>query len=196
MTAEWLRRGASDRLILVLSGWAVGAAPFRHLSGDADVLVLSDWRRLVMPDLPGHYAHVDLVAYSFGVGAAPFLKLPPGRRVAVCGSWRACDDALGIPRATLAATEAGLDGAALARFARRAGVPLPEGGDLAALRQELRAVMAWDAKAAPHFDRVVIGARDRIFPLAHLQAAWPGAEVMDCGHNPFALWRDWSQVLP
>lgn len=202
MRAEWLQRGASDRLILVLSGWAVGPAPFRHLRGAADVLVLWDWRDLSPPGWPGGYGRIDLLAYSFGVGAACRMALPAdaGLRVAACGSGWPCDDRLGIPRATLRATEAGLDAEALRRFARRAGVPALPGADLPALRAELRAVMGWaGVPAVPRFDRILLGARDRIFPPENLNRAWQAQaarlRILPSGHNPFALMRDWDEVL-
>lgn len=206
MRAEWLQRGASDRLILVLSGWAVGPAPFRHLRGAADVLVLWDWRDLSPVNWPMNwrrgYGRIDLLAYSFGVGAACRMALPAdaGLRVAACGSGWPCDDRLGIPPATLRATEAGLDAEALRRFARRAGVPALPGADLPALRAELRAVMGWaDAPAVPRFDRILLGARDRIFPPENLNRAWQAQaarlRILPSGHNPFALMRDWDEVL-
>ncbi|WP_333684120.1 pimeloyl-ACP methyl esterase BioG family protein [Pontibaca methylaminivorans] len=206
MKVEWLHRGGAPSLIVVLTGWAAGAGPFRHLagagSGARDVLVLSDYRDLSMPRWPEGYETVDLVAWSFGVAAA--CRLPPAglfrRRVALCGSWMPCDDDLGIPRALLQATKAGLSALSLQKFARRAGCDLPEDADIGALREELETVMGWeDVAVVPDFDRVVLGAADRIFSRRNLDRAWRGRagriEVLDCGHNPFGLWCDWDEVL-
>ncbi|CAM3275063.1 biotin synthesis protein BioG [Paracoccus aminovorans] len=201
MRAQWLRREGARELVVVVTGWALGAAPFRHLDGDRDILVLSDWRALAPLSLPAGYAAADLVAWSFGVGAACRLPGPDPfrRRVAVCGSWLPCDDDLGIPRARVAATAAGLTEASLRKFARRAGAPLEGSADLEALRAELAAVMAWDAVVPPRFDRILLGASDRIFPLRNLLRAWNGRQdrtrILDCGHNPFAAMRDWDEVL-
>ncbi|MDQ7260828.1 DUF452 family protein [Paracoccus sp. PS-1] len=200
MRAEWLRRTGAEELIVVLTGWAVGSAPLRHLAGPADVLVLSDYRELTPPDWPGGYAAMDLVAWSFGVAAACHLPDLWGfrRKVAVCGSWAPCDDDLGIPRDMVRATAENLSEASLRQFARRAGCPMASGGaDLAALREELEAVMDRDSGRDPGFDRIWLGAADRIFPPENLRRAWWGGPValLDCGHNPFAQWRDWSEVL-
>ncbi|MEF9604006.1 DUF452 family protein [Paracoccus sp. PXZ] len=201
MRAEWLRREGADELIVVLTGWAVGVEPIRHLAGPADVLVLSDYRDLSAPDWPEGYAAMDLVAYSFGVAAACQLPELGGfrRKVAVCGSWAPCDDDLGVPRELMRATAANLSDLSLRRFARRAGCPAAAGADLADLGEELQAVMGWEAGQVPGFDRILLGAADRIFPLKNLIRAWQGwpveTRVLDCGHNPFALWRDWSEVL-
>lgn len=199
MRAEWLRRTGAEELIVVLTGWAVGSAPLRHLAGPADVLVLSDYRELTPPDWPGGYAAMDLVAWSFGVAAA--CHLPDlrsfRRKVAVCGSWAPCDDDLGIPRDMVRATAENLSEASLRQFARRAGCPMASGADLAALREELEAVMGRDRGRDPGFDRIWLGAADRIFPPENLRRAWRGkpVELLDCGHNPFPQWRDWSEVL-
>ncbi|WP_104492661.1 DUF452 family protein [Paracoccus denitrificans] len=201
MRAEWLRREGAPELIVVLTGWAVGAGPFRHLAGPADVLVLSDYRDLSAPDWPQGYAATDLVAWSFGVAAACRLPALDGfrRKVAVCGSWAPCDDELGIPCETVRATAANLSELSLRQFARRAECPTEPGADPAALGEELRAVMGWGGVQAPDFDRIVLGAADRIFPLKNLIRAWQAwpveTRVLDCGHNPFALWRDWDEVL-
>lgn len=206
MKGEWLCQGSACDLIVVLSGWAVGAEPFRHLRGAADVLVLWDWRDLTLPVMAsGRYGAVDLLGYSFGVGAmaslAPQIAArwgPLRRRVAVCGSWRPCDDERGLPRAQVAAMAEALDAAALARFARRAGVALP-GGEIAALRHELRAVLGWDARRPPQCDRIILGAQDRIFARPRLERAWQGQDaairILPGGHNPFAGMQHWDEVL-
>lgn len=201
MRAEWLRRKGADELIVVLGGWAAGAAPFSHLAGAADVLLLSDYRRLDPPDWPAGYAAMDLVAWSFGVAAAAQL---PGaalagfrRRLAVCGSWAPCDDDLGIPRRMVQATAEGLSPDSLRQFGRRAGCAMPEEADIGALCAELHAVLDWPMPAWPAFDRVILGRRDRVFPPENLARAWAGqgaVRVLDCGHNPFALWRDWDEA--
>ncbi|RDW11887.1 pimeloyl-ACP methyl esterase BioG family protein [Paracoccus thiocyanatus] len=198
MRAEWLRRKGAGELIVVLTGWAVGHEPLRHLAGAADVLVLSDYRDMTAPDWPRGYAAVDLVAWSFGVAAACRLDLRRFRRkVAVCGSWAPCDDDLGIPPDLVRATAENLSPASLRQFARRADCPVAPGADLAALRAELLAVLGWGVGQAPDFDRIRLGAADRIFAAANLRRAWRGrpVEMLDCGHNPFAQWRDWAEVL-
>jgi len=202
MKQTWLRREGTSELLVVMTGWAVGGEPFRHLTGETDVLMLSDYRELPPLALPDGYAAVDLVAYSFGVAAAcqwPTLTAFR-RKVAVCGSWAPFDDARGIPREAMRAMAEGLSDASLRQFSRQAGCAVAPGAGLAALRAELDAVMAWPPGTPHVFDRIVLGKADRIFPLKNLNRAWESqvqsrVHVLRCGHNPFADWRGWADVL-
>ncbi len=202
MKQTWLKREGAPTLLVVMTGWAVGSEPFRHLRSAADVLMLSDYRELSPWVLPDGYEAVDLVAYSFGVAAASQWPSLAGfrRKVAVCGSWAPFDDELGIPRAVMQATADNLSAASLQQFAQRAGCVVPPGADLTALRAELDAVMAWPPGTAHVFDRIVLGKTDRIFPLRNMNRAWEAqaqnsVQTLRCGHNPFAVWNDWADVL-
>lgn len=203
MRAEWLSRTGRGELLLVLGGWAVGAEPFRHLETAADVLVLSDYRALDWHDaVTTGYDRVTLVAHSFGVAAAgtvlPQLARPPAQLHAFCGSPFPCDAHRGIAPGVLHATAAGLSEASLARFARRAGAPVPA-PDIAALREELVAVAARPPAPVPAFDRITLARRDRIFAPETLALAWADQADRLCwtetGHNPFAGWRHWTEAL-
>ena len=205
MRAEWLSRAGRADLLLVLGGWAVGAEPFRHLGTAADVLVLSDYRALDWHDaVTAGYDRVTLVAYSFGVAAAGAvlaqLPRPPVQLHAVCGSPFPCDARRGIAPGVLRATAEGLSEASLARFARRAGAPVPVPvPDIAALRDELHAVAARLPAPVPAFDRITLARRDRIFAPEALALAWEGQTSRlrwtETGHNPFAGWRHWTEAL-
>lgn len=202
MKHTWLKREGGSELLVVMTGWAVGCEPFRHLTGRSDVLVLSDYRALTPITWPVGYAAMDLLAYSFGVAAAcqrPDLA-PFRRTVAVCGSWAPFDDERGIPRAVMRATADQLSEASLQQFAQRAGSAVTPGANLEDLRAELEAVMVRPPGAPLPFDRVVLGKADRIFPLRHLNRAWAQCEpsrlqVLRCGHNPFAIWNDWADAF-
>lgn len=203
MRAEWLSRTGRADLLLVLGGWAVGAEPFRHLETAADVLVLSDYRVLDWRDaVTAGYDRVTLVAYSFGVAAAgavlPQLTRPPVQLHAFCGSPFPCDARRGIAPGVLRATAEGLSEASLARFARRAGAPVPA-PDIAALRDELCAVAARPPAPVPAFDRITLARRDRIFAPAALTLAWADQASRlrwtETGHTPFAGWQSWTEAL-
>ena len=204
MKAQWLQRHDADALIVVFSGWALGAAPFAHLGGDADVLLLSDYRSLdfdLEPLRP--YAQRSLIAYSFGVAAAGHAlasaALDFDRRVAVCGSLHPADERFGIPPERVRQTADQLAETSLRQFARRAGSPFPEASDIPALRDELLAVIARGPATDPGFDRVWLGRSDRIFPPENLEAAWreqaERVRWLETGHNPFAGFIDWRDLL-
>lgn len=204
MKTRWLQRDGADEMILVFGGWALDAAPFAHLNGVADVLLLSDYRTLDFDPEPLRlYARRDLIAYSFGVAAAGHAlastTLDFGRKVAVCGSLHPADERFGIPPERARQTADQLTETSLRQFARRAGSPLPEASDIPALRDELHAVMARGPAPDPDFDRVWLGRNDRIFPPENLEAAWrdQGGRIswLDTGHNPFAAFADWRALL-
>ncbi len=204
MKTRWLQRDGADALILVFGGWALGAAPFAHLGGAADVLLLSDYRSLdfdLEPLRP--YARRSLIAYSFGVATAGHAlasgELNFGRKVAICGSLNPADEHLGIPPERVRQTADQLTETSLRQFARRAGSPLPEASDIPALRDELHAVIARGPAPDPGFDRIWLGRNDRVFLPENLEAAWrmqtDRVRWLEAGHNPFAAFIDWRDLL-
>lgn len=204
MKSQWLQRNGADDLIVVFGGWALGAAPFAHLSGSAEVLLLSDYRTLDFELETLHpYARRSLIAYSFGVAAAGHAlastELAFDRKVAVCGSLHPSDERFGIPPHRVQQTADQLTETSLRQFARRAGSPPPEGSDIPALRDELLAVIARGPAADPGFDRIWLARADRIFPPENLKAAWRDqadrVRWLETGHNPFAAFTDWRDVL-
>lgn len=204
MKSQWLQRDGADDLIVVFSGWAVSAAPFAHLSGSADVLLLSDYRTLDFDAEPLRpYPRRSLIAHSFGVAAAGHALVTAGlafdRKVAVCGSLHPSDERFGIPPERVRQTADNLSETSLRQFARRAGSALPEDYDLPALRDELLAVIARGPATDPGFDRVWLGRSDRIFPPENLEAAWRDqaerVRRLETGHNPFAAFTDWRDLL-
>ena len=204
MKAQWLQQRGADHLILVFGGWALGATPFAHLKGAADVLLLSDYQSLDFDwkALPA-YGRRSLIAYSFGVAAAGHalaqIPLDFDRKVAVCGSLYPADDQLGIPVERVHQTADNLTETSLRQFARRAGSSLPEEHDIAALIAELRAVMARGPAPDLGFERIWLGRNDRIFPPEALAAAWQDqaeqVRWLETGHTPFAAFGDWLELL-
>lgn len=204
MKSQWLQRNGAEDLIVVFSGWALGAAPFAHLSGDAEVLLLSDYRTLDFDAEPlAAYARRSLIAYSFGVAAAGHVlastELKFDRKVAVCGSLHPSDEQLGIPPERVRQTADNLSETSLRQFARRAGGSAPEASDIPALRDELLAVIARGSAPDPGFDRLWLARADRIFPSENLEAAWRDqaerVRWLETGHNPFPAFTDWRDLL-
>ncbi len=204
MRSLWLQQNGADDLIVIFSGWALGAAPFAHLSGSADVLLLSDYRTLDFDlETLAPYARRSLIAYSFGVAAAGHAlastELEFDRKVAACGSLHPSDERFGIPPERVRQTADQLTEASLRQFARRSGSPLPEAPDIPDLQDELFAVIARGPAPDPGFDRIWLGRNDRIFPPENLEAAWrdqaEGVRWLETGHNPFAAFADWRDIL-
>lgn len=204
MKSQWLQQNGADELILVFGGWALGAAPFAHLSGSADVLLFSDYRTLDLDLEPlARYARRSLIAYSFGVAAAGHAlastELEFHRKVAVCGSLHPSDERFGIPPERVRQTADNLSETSLRQFARRAGSALPAPADIPALQDELFAVIARGPAPDPGFDRIWLGRNDRIFPPENLEAAWreqaDRVRWLETGHNPFPAFADWRDLL-
>lgn len=204
MKAQWLQRDDADELIVVFGGWALGAAPFAHLGGEADVLLLTDYRALDFdPEPLRPYARRSLIAYSFGVvgtgHALASKELDFDRMIAVCGSLHPVDERFGIPPERVRQTADNLSETSLRQFARRAGSPLPGDCDIPALQAELLAVIARGCAPDPEFDRVWLARGDRIFPPENLEAAWRDqadrVRWLETGHNPFAAFTDWRDLL-
>lgn len=204
MKAQWLQRDDADELIVVFGGWALGAAPFAHLGGEADVLLLTDYRALDFdPEPLRPYARRSLIAYSFGVvgtgHALASKELDFDRKVAVCGSLHPSDERFGIPPERVRQTADNLSETSLRQFARRAGSPLPGDCDIPALQAELLAVITRGCAPDPEFDRVWLARGDRIFPPENLEAAWRDqadrVRWLETGHNPFVAFTDWRDLL-
>lgn len=209
MRTQWLQHRDADRLIVIFGGWALGPAPFAHLTGAEDVLFVEDWR-LLDHDLSecGAYARCDLIAHSFGVAAAGHWLAaqtakdrpdPFTRKIAINGTLDPCHEQRGIPPELVRATADQLDLENLRRFCKRAGAPAPTAPDIRALRAELRAVLARGPAPSPGFDRIWLGQGDRIFPPAALALGWQDQHLpitwLKAGHTPFSLWQHWSEVL-
>ncbi|SED77305.1 pimeloyl-ACP methyl esterase BioG family protein [Rhodobacter sp. 24-YEA-8] len=196
MRAQWLQRSGSEDLILFYGGWAVGAGAVHHLHGGDDVLVLDDYRDETLPGLLLRpYRRLHVIAWSMGVAVAArhLDHLAPARATAICG---APDPRAAIGPQTYDATAASLTAESLQRFARRAGADLPEQTEPGALAQELQNLALRDAAPAAAFTHIIAGRRDRIFPQRRMAEGWPAREItwLDCGHNPFPLWRAWSEI--
>ena len=211
MRLSWLQnRPGAMAVIVVFGGWGLGPGVVRHLSGDADVLWVEDYRDLStpLPDLRA-YRHRSLVAFSFGVAAYGHWQAGRAdlfdRRVAVCGSPVPVDRVFGIPPAVFRRTRDRLTSAGFVKFAARchghghdaaAGVPV---ADLDALGTELDAVAARGVAPLIRYDRIWIARGDRIFPLANLRRAWAAqaqaVRETDAPHAAFWAWHAWDQVL-
>lgn len=202
---RWRWLSGPDRagqVVVLFGGWAAGAAPFRHLGDDRDILFVEDWRDLdaELPSLWG-YERRSLVAWSFGVAAYAHWQAgradPFHRRVAICGSPNPVDRRLGIPPAIFARTRDSLDEVTLAAFLDRAGAPPLTAPDIDALRAELDAVAARGPAPVAAWDAALIATRDHVFPAPNLRRAFADVPLreVEAPHAPFCGWTSWDEVL-
>lgn len=208
MKLDWLRhRAGATEAIVIFTGWAIGPQVWTHLETEADLLLVSDYRTLDLnlPDL-GRYRCRSLVAWSFGVASYALWQAtrpdPFQRKVAICGSTAPVNRLTGIAPQIMQMTIDGLSEASFQHFLTRCfGSGQPRHPiDVAARRTELEAIRARDYTApTQHWDRVWIGAEDRIFPLASMNRAWADAgdapRVIDAPHAPFGRWARFAELL-
>ncbi|MGH1466982.1 MAG: pimeloyl-ACP methyl esterase BioG family protein [Cognatishimia sp.] len=204
MQISWLRKNDAETLIVIFGGWALGAEPFLHLSGDADLLFVQDFRSFTaLPDLSG-YTTKTLVAYSLGVASFGHWQAQFSadftRKIAVNGSLYPVDRKRGIPPAVFDKTNDGLSTASYQEFRSHcynAAQPAQD-IDVTARQAELAAVKQRGAAPEVHFDRIWISTRDRIFPAPNLRRAWSGqtdvVRETSAPHVPFTQWQSWAEV--
>ncbi len=207
MEAIWLRRKAgAEAVIVFFAGWGAEPADVAHLGGDADVLLVRDYRDLDadLPDLSA-YRRKLLVAWSFGVAAYGHWQMGRigvfDRRIAVNGTLAAVDRDRGIAPKVLQMTIDGLSEDGFHAFRTRShGAEQPRRAvDLAARKAELEAVRDRGPSPDCDWDRIWIGTGDRVFPVQAQRRAWAGQadriQEIDAPHAPFAGWSRWEDLL-
>jgi biotin synthesis protein BioG len=210
MQIEWLKRAGSAEVVVVFGGWGIGSQCFAHLTGEQDVLFVSDYRNLAtdLPDL-SHYTRRRLVAWSFGVAGFAHWQFERGQlgrhmafdsRIAVNGSLTPIHPKTGIPPRVFRQTEAGLSEASFQDFLTHSfNAPQPwRGFDPAPHHAELLAVAARGAAPPCAWDRIWISGQDRIFPAQNLERAWAeqtdAIRRIDAPHVAFAAWSAWQEL--
>lgn len=205
MKHRWLEQSEGNTLTLVFGGWALGAAPFKGLTGGGSVLLVDDYTRLndALPDL-ARFSRVDMLAFSFGVASAAHwlaeTQFRPNRLVAISGTLHpACADR-GIAPEMIKATADQLSLTSFTKFCRRAGLSgeTPE-LDIDQARKELHAVIHRGSAPDPGFDLVWIPERDRIIPTKAQEAAWASSQDVvkrTAGqHVPFQPGQSWAEWM-
>lgn len=190
---------AHNRLLLIMAGWGMDAAPFGSLVLDGyDIAVTWDYRDETLDAAPlRRYREVVVIAWSMGVmeceRVLPSVGLPVTLMVAVNGTATPVSDTCGIPCAIFDGTLAALSEAGVARFNRRmcgsatawrAFADRAPHRTLDSLRDELRLLgeRALTMNGGSHtvrWDMAVIGSADLIFPPGNMAAAWQGVRVLN-----------------
>jgi hypothetical protein len=191
MNQYFIKKGTSESLVLIFTGWASDERFFAELpETDTDICICSDYRSLQWDEklfLP--YKDICVVAWSMGVFVAEKMladtNLPLSQAVAFNGTPFPVDDERGIPEAIYDGTESTLTPDNLLKFYRRmcgssnAYKELLQQNiyfSVEALREALRNIKTFSQKSrfngSSIFTKVIIGSEDRIFPPENQKKAW------------------------
>ncbi len=197
MKQTYLRDGGNDRLLLLFSGWGGEPALFDAPSDDGcDCMVCWDYSSLDFDAaVLARYASVRLLAWSMGVWAAAQTfagnESVLDMKIAVGGSETPVDDACGIPEAIFRGTLERFSPVTLAKFRHRmcgtadgvkqflARQPQRPPEDLHGELAAIAGMVASRPVRRLHWDKSIIGVRDKIFPPANLHRAWLGTPAVE-----------------
>ncbi|MGL5319172.1 MAG: pimeloyl-ACP methyl esterase BioG family protein [Bacteroidales bacterium] len=198
-------------LHVIFAGWGMDEQIFTPMANNQeDLLICYDYTEMSFDtDLLNGYETIRLTAWSMGVWAAATTfgnqNIPFVKRTAINGTHTPVDDHRGIPVAIFEGTLHTLNERNLERFIRRmcnsdkdlisdfyAHHPKR---DLESLREELNAIGSLAKAQTPvfHWDEVILGEQDLIFPFENQKNAW-----MDNGSTksmPIAHYADFGSIL-
>lgn len=214
MQYSWLKKTQSDSLIVFYSGWGMSSNSVILEAGANDLLVFFDYRDIHMSEYLQKeiqaYKTIFVVAWSLGIVPATLNKrlFNVTKFVAVNGSLFPSDDKYGIPEAIYQGTYDNLNMKNLDRFYKRMFVDneqyerfknLHAAFEINQLKEELIAIKDLSKELNINdkniFDRVIVGNKDKIFPLINLKALWDQPALLDKAHYPFFEFKDWMEVL-
>lgn len=197
MRIVFTQHDGNRRLLLIMAGWGMTEAPFRHLTMSGyDIAVAYDYtdESFDARALAG-YREIVLAAWSMGVMEAERIfsktKLPVTLTIAINGTPRPVSDTEGIPVKIFGGTLDNLSEATLSRFNRRMCGSMDtfrkfnESGpdrSVESLRDELQVLGRRALDAAPltpfQWDVAVIGLSDMIFPATNQFNSWSNTRII------------------
>lgn len=197
-----VRRGPG--LLLFFAGWGMDERPFlEYLPKDRDCWICYDYRSLDFDySLIGHYAKVQVIAWSMGVWAASYVlrdnAFSVHESIAINGTVFPVHNEKGIAERIFQGTLDGLNEQALQKFRRRMCgssealqrflIKAPQ-RSVEELREELQ-LIGEKSKEPLHssfvWDKAYIGRQDKIFLPANQQKAWEGTTTLliEAEHYP------------
>ncbi|MGL4992908.1 MAG: pimeloyl-ACP methyl esterase BioG family protein [Bacteroidales bacterium] len=203
MRYHFIKESKSRSVILLFAGWGVDAQPFSHWDFPGyDLLVCYDYSTLEFDDsIIEKYHEVMLVGWSFGVWVASKClenkEIKIAHSIAINGTIDAIDDLKGIPSDIFEGTLSRLSANTLEKFnLRMCGNReiLSEYKSICPKRdvESLRSELSFIGKAFSscgtimfHWDEVIIGTKDLIFPTANQVRGWQDhhdVKMMDIAH--------------
>lgn len=124
MQVDWIKKGESDKLIVMALGWGASVDVVVNLNFDGyDVVALCDYKKLdvnVKSLLEG-YSEVNLIAWSFGVWASEQLlgEVAFNKAIALGGTPKPIDRRFGIAPRIFDLTLIGIQNDGVAQFVVR-----------------------------------------------------------------------------
>ncbi|WP_150539488.1 DUF452 family protein [Actinobacillus vicugnae] len=199
-------------LIVYFAGWATPPSVVSHLTIPAgyDLLICYDYQDLTLASFDfNRYQKIHLVAWSMGIWVAEktLAHLPFQSATAINGTPFPKHDKWGIPVQIFEGTLQTLNEANRLKFERRICgdkqllnhyLALSERRTLAEISAELKQLnLAIDAQAVSpsiHWDHVIIGEKDRIFPPHNQLAYWQtqNAQISQISEGEHYLWQHFS----
>ncbi|GAB4169348.1 MAG: DUF452 family protein [Calditrichia bacterium] len=221
MQYKYLRHNKlHDRLILFVNGWGIDERPFLFLqtTEQADVVVVYDYDSFNLEpgfyQLVKSYSKIDVIAWSFGVWYFNHIAEMTDKWnqiIYVNGTLTPIDRQKGIPPAIFRLTLSGLDENSLLKFYRNMFISerdydrfmknkprLPFARIRAQLQWFEGAVINSSGASGITPNAIIIGQKDRIFPVNNLHQAWSQSEniiVENTGHFPFYHWNSWEEII-
>ena len=217
-TCTWLHRHQAPRCLLFFAGWGMDSKPFSPLaSGGLDVCMLSNYQRLVPPQLPelAGYEEVHLLAWSFGVWVASQVAVGSLRSLcktalALGGTLNPVHERYGLAPERFAAMLAGCsEESVLAFYSSMFDEPRHLASFLAVrpqrgpddLQKELVTLYNGSMRSRASIDIFThhcITGRDRIFAGRNQIRAWgreDDSRVFPWPHFPFSQFNTWRELL-
>lgn len=211
----WLSKKGSGRAVVFFNGWGMDETAVAHLKGEADVLVVYDYRSLSesCPEALRHYRETAVIAWSMGVWAAanilPFWPIRPRHCIALNGTERPIDDRYGIPVRVYELTEKGMDARGREKFFHRMLSGPEERLRFAANRparplseqcEELERIhrQSMEGRQGIPWTKAYISRQDVIFPEQNQQDWWRDKVPvlrLEGGHYPFYRFESWQEII-
>lgn len=195
MNLYWHKHANNRSLLLVFNGWGCDENILSGVDKDNhDILLLSDYtdfNNSFIKEIQS-YKSVQIIAWSFGVSIANhLLPLIPqvSYSLAVNGTIHPIDNEKGIPHQSYYATLNNLSEHSRDKFFRRMmggknnvdlyNKFLPK-RTIESQTKELKQFIKWNSLNEfinPKWSKIVIGAKDNIFPPANIMKAWTNCQV-------------------
>jgi len=200
-----LLANSNKKLIIFFNGWGMDETIVSHLDReDYDVLVLYDYRTLDF-DLSKYnleqYSEKYIVAWSMGVMVSTMFDFGKiNHSTAINGTLKPIDDNFGIPTKIYKLTVRGFNEKSSQKFMERMFKEKPpidkfSSRDLESKKEELIALMNYQAKDSKTFDRVIVSDSDNIIPTNNQLNYWQNPEIIESGHCPFFKYNSWKDLL-
>lgn len=201
MKYKWLNQKNNKKVIIFFNGWGMDESVVNHLGfEDYDVVMFYDYNTLNTEfefSIFDSYDERYLIAWSMGVMTATLFDVKYNLKTAVNGTLKPIDNMYGIPVRIYDLTLKGFSPKGAEKFILNMGmekVPVIK-RDFENQKSELAALKTYSANPIFKYDRVFISRNDKIIPAKNQSAYWNIEPNLECGHCPFYIFKNWSDLL-